>query len=103
MYEFPKSGNLPIRSEGSRWINHKRKALRRFVDRYGAYISHLLTLVVDKTIKSDDRAKLKEYRQKWRHTRMLIGAVLYVDILKSPSYLSLCLQDDHLDIVSGSN
>ena len=39
-----------------------------------AYIHHLLTLVEDKTIKSDDRAKLKGYLQKWRHTRMLVGA-----------------------------
>ena len=72
-----------------------------FVDRYGVYISHLLTLVEDKTIKSDDRAKLKGYLQKWRHTRFLIGAALYVDVLKSPSCLNLCLQDDHLDIVGG--
>ena len=32
---------------------------------------------------------------------MLIGAALYVDVLKSPSCLSVCLQDDHLDIVGG--
>ena len=99
--DFPKAGNLPVRSQGSRWIHHKRKALKRFIDRYGAYIEHLLTLVEDKTVRSDDRAKLKGYLQKWRHTRMLIGAALYVDVLKSPSGLSLCLQNDHLDIVSG--
>ena len=29
------------------------------------------------------------------------SSALYVDVLKSPSCLSLCLQDDHLDIVSG--
>ena len=32
---------------------------------------------------------------------MLIGAALCVEILKPPSCLSLCLQDDHLNIVSG--
>ena len=32
---------------------------------------------------------------------MLVGAALNVDVLKSPSCLSLCLQDDHLDIISG--
>jgi len=44
VYEFPKSGNKPIHSQGSRWIKHKRKAL---VDRYGAYISHLIALSED--------------------------------------------------------
>lgn len=76
---------MPIRSQGSRWINHKRRALQRFVDRYGAYIKHLLTLVEDKTVRSNDRAKLKGYLQKWRHARILVGAALYVDLLKSPS------------------
>ena len=91
---------MPIRSQGSRWINHKRRALQRFVDRYGAYINHL-TLVEDKTIRSDDRAKLKRYLQKWRQARILVGAALYVDLLKSPSCLSVCLQAESLDIVSG--
>ena len=36
VFEFPKCGNLPVRSQGSRWINHKRKALQRFIDRYDA-------------------------------------------------------------------
>ena len=36
VFEFPDGGNLPIRSQGSRWIYHKRKALQRIVDRYGA-------------------------------------------------------------------
>ena len=66
-FEFPDGGNLPVRCQGSRWISHKRKALQRFIDRYGAYISHLMTLVEDKTIKSVDRAKLKGYLKKWRH------------------------------------
>ena len=43
VFEFPKGGDLPVRSQGSRWINHKQKALQRFVDRYGAYINNLLT------------------------------------------------------------
>ena len=39
----------------------QRKALQRVVDRYGAYLNHLLALIEDPSIKSDDRAKLKGY------------------------------------------
>ena len=39
VFEFPKGGNLPVRAHGSRWINYKRKALLRVVDRYGAGVS----------------------------------------------------------------
>ena len=101
MYEFPKGGNFPVRSQGSRWIGHKRKALQRFVDRFGAYINHLATLIEDKSIKGNDRAKVKGYLQKWKHARMLIGSALYVDVLKPACCLSLSLQCDHLDIIAG--
>ena len=96
MYEFPKGGNFPVRSQGSRWIGHKRKALQRFVDRFGAYINHLATLIEDKSIKGNDRAKIKGYLQKWKHARMLIGSALYVDVLKPACCLSRSLQCDQL-------
>ena len=90
-----------MRSVGSRWIAHKRKALQRVVDRYGAYINHLCTLVEDQSVKASDRARLRGYLKKWKQGKMLIAAALYVDILKAPSILSLCLQHEKLDIVLG--
>ncbi len=101
VFKFPKGGNLPVGSQGSRWINHKRKALQRVVDRYGAYLNHLLALIEDPSVKSVDRAKLKRYTQKWKQPKMLIGAAMYIDVLKCPSILSLTLQEDNLDIVGG--
>ncbi len=32
---------------------------------------------------------------------MLVGAAMYVDVLKTPSLLSLSLHDEKLEIVSG--
>ena len=51
VFEFPTGGNIPVRSQGSRWINHKRKALQRVVDRYGAYITHLTALTEDASLR----------------------------------------------------
>ena len=101
IFEFPKSGDLPVRAQGSRWISHKRKALQRVVDRYGAYVNHLSALVEDKTMKSTDRQRLRGYLLKWREGRMLLGCALYVDVLKPPSLLSLALQGDSIDVVLG--
>ena len=56
VFEFPKGGNKPVRSQRSRWTNHKRKALQRVVDGYGAYISHLTTLADDSSLNAQDRA-----------------------------------------------
>ena len=99
VFALPDSGNIPIRSEGSRWINHKRRALQRVVDRYGAYTSHLNTLAEDNSIKSEDRACIKGYSKKWSECKILVGCALYSEVLKPPSILSLSLQGSNIDIV----
>ena len=101
VWEFSGGGDPPVRSEGSRWITHKRKALQRLVDRYGAFLNHLATLAEDRSIKSTDRARLKGYLKKWKQSKVLIGAAMYVDVLKAPALLSLSLQGEKLDIVLG--
>ena len=82
VYEFPKTGNMPVCAQGSRWINHKRNALQHVVDRYGAYLNHLSAVAEDCTTKSEDKAHIKGYIKKWQHSRMIIGAALYIDVLK---------------------
>ena len=64
VFEFGEGGDAPIRSQGSRWIAHKRQALQRIVDRYGAYLSHLTTLTSDSSVSGADRARLKGYLSK---------------------------------------
>ena len=100
VFEFKEGGDRPVRSQGSRWITHKHKAMQHLVDRYGAYINHLTALIANSSISSTDR---EVYLRKWQQAKMLIGSALYVDVLKPPSVLSLTLQDDDLDIVQGLN
>ena len=96
VFELPRGGNLPIRSQGSRWIDHKRKALLRVIDRYG-----LSTLTEDTSLKGEDRARIKGYVARWMQYRTILGCALYADILKPAAVLSLCLQDSELDVVAG--
>ncbi len=99
VFELPESGNIPIRSEGSRWITHKRRALQRVLDRYGAYLSHLNALAEDNSIQAEDRARIKGYCRKWSEYKILVGCALYAEVLKPPSILSLALQTSSADIV----
>ena len=101
VFEFPEGGDAPIRSQGSRWISHKRQTLQRITDRYGAYVAHLTTLSNDTSINSTDRARLKGYLLKLQEGKILIGCALYVDALKAPSLLSKALQGEKLDVVQG--
>lgn len=99
VFEFSKGGDAPVRSHGSRWISHKRQALQRIVDRYGAYITHLTALHCDSSVKASDKARLKGYLAKWQEAKILIGSAMYVDCLKAPSLLSKALQGEKADIV----
>ena len=101
VYHYPKGGNLPIRCQGIRWIAHKRRAMQRIVDRFGAYITHLEAMVNDSSVKPDDKAKLVGYHRKWASSDMLMGCAMYIDVLKAPSILSLALQNESVDIVQG--
>ena len=76
VFQFKKGGDMPVRSQGSCWVVHKRKALQRVVDRYGAYINHLTALVADSSI-STDRARLSGYLHKWQQAKMLVASALY--------------------------
>ena len=42
VYEFNDGASscIPVQSQGSHWISHKRKALQKVVDQYGVYIFH---------------------------------------------------------------
>ena len=101
VFDLPAGGNMPVRCSVTRWISHKRKALQRVIDRYGAYINHITTLLEDQTISSADRARLNGFCSKWMNFKMLIGAAMYTDILKPPSCLSLALQEEGIDVIKG--
>ena len=99
LYNLPEDGNIPIRSSGSRWITHKRKALQRVVDRYGACVAHLTSMAEDKSLRSTDRQRMKGYLNKWVDGHILLGCTMYTDIVEPTSLLSLSLQGDNVDIV----
>ena len=105
VYSFTQSGHLPIKCQGTRWINFKRRALQRVVDRYGAYMAHLSTLVEDlnSSTSAVDRERLRGYVRKWSNAKIIIGCAMYVDALKPVSMLSLCLQEEKVDTVQGIN
>ena len=85
VFELQKGGGyLPIRCQGTRWITHKRNAMQRVMERYGAYILHLTALIND-TSRSG------------RHPKC--SSVVPFHGLKPLSILSLVLQGNEVDIV----
>ncbi len=98
VYDFPKGRDLPVCCHGTRWINHKRRALQQIVDWFGAYLVHLATLAQDPSVKAADQCKLTGYVRKRAHSKFLLGCSLFIDVLQIPSILSLALQENEVDI-----
>ena len=96
-FDFPGRGN--VWSQGSRWINHKRRVLQRMTDRYGAYMSHLIALSEDTSVKSEDRAQLKRQRSKVDSCKVFCWLCNVHRGVKPPSTLSLSLQGSDVDII----
>ena len=44
---------------------HKVAAIGQVIDRYGAYMTHLIGLIEDSSVKSVDRQKLKGYVKRY--------------------------------------
>ena len=93
-------GNRPLCASGTRFITHKVGALSCIIDRFGAYLSHLQTLITDSATKCADKAKLTGYIRKWREGKMIMACALFHDILKLGSTLCKVLQSDEVCIIS---
>ena len=93
------SGNKPIRACGTRFIDHKVAAMNRFIDRFGAYLSHLCSLTEDNGVTPADKQKLKGYILKWQKGKMLLACALFADLLKPVAIVSKCLQCSEVNVV----
>ena len=98
--EMPrKGGTRPLRACGTRFITHKVAALERMMDRFGAYISHLIAMTEDPSVKPADKEKMKAYVKKWQDSKVLLGCAFFHDLLKSVATLCKVLQEDELCVV----
>ncbi len=71
-----KGGSRPLRACGTRFVAHKVAALERVVERFGAYLTHLISMTEDEPA---DRQKMKGYVKTLRYCL----AVLFFGIYSS--------------------
>ena len=98
MYISRTKGNRPLRACGTRFVSHKVAAINRFIERYGAYINHLISLTEDSSVKPADKQKLKGYIGKWKEAKITFGCAMFHDLLKPAGILCKALQYDDVSI-----
>ena len=69
------------------------------MDRFGAYISHLIAMTEDPSVKPADKEKMKAYVKKWQDSKVLLGCAFFHDLLKSVATLCKVLKEDELCVV----
>lgn len=94
-----KRGNPALRACGTRFVAHKTAAIARVIDRFGAYLSHLITLTEDTTLKAVDHQKLKGCVLSWQESKVLLACAFFHDLLKPAAILCKILQENELCVM----
>lgn len=86
--------------DGTRWVDHRRRALKALETNIPAVITHLSEVGSDqrKDIKKMDAAKVRGWLKKIRSNKFLLHTGLYMDILGELSHLSLQFQKDSISL-----
>ena len=82
----------PLKANGTRWADHKLRALPKLKSSYQAIIIYLQHYSEDKANKADDRAKVRGYIRKLRQHKFVCYMYLCIDVFTEISSLSLLFQ-----------
>ena len=91
-------GIKPLKATGTRWIDHRIRAMGRFVDKFGLYMRHL-TEFIDETQKSSDRAVVQGKLNKLVDAQVLLRSAFLKDLLNPAKIFSLITQKDQPNII----
>lgn len=90
----------PTRVDGTRWVDHRRRALKALETNIPAVIAHLSEVGSDQRqdIKKADAARVRGWLKKVRSNEFLLHTGLYMDVLGELSHLSLQFQKDSISL-----
>ena len=88
----------PSKAHGTRWIDHKYRAMEKVIDNYGIYIAHLESLSVTDS-QALKRAELQGNVKKWSNALYPVYMSIYLDILAPIRRISVAMQQDVHDPV----
>ena len=72
------------------------------VGKFGIFIQHLVSCSSYKSVKADDRAKLKGYLRKWKSGKMFIYSCFFIDLSETAACLSAAFHETKVDAVTVS-
>ena len=98
VYVFENHEVKSNRATGTRWIAHKLKLLKNYIDKFGLYIHHIENILANTTKKSDKATLEGKYRL-LVNTKTFLLSCLLVDLLEPARNLSLETQKDENNLI----
>lgn len=92
----------PVRAAGTRWIDHRKKALAVLERDYSAMVAQFQTMGSEeqKDVPAADRAKARGYATRLTSLHFILYMAHYQDLLENLAELSLHMQDESLVLSS---
>ena len=97
-FEMYSDGVKPLKGVGTRWIDHKIRAMGRLVEKFGLYVQHLRD-IIPTTKSSNDRATLQGKLKKLVNAPVLMRSAFFIDILAEARRFSLVTQEKNINII----
>ena len=91
------SDTRPTKAAGTRWIDHRIRAMRKLVDKFGLYTHYLQNIIAD-TSKQLDRTKLKGKFNKL--IEVILRAAFQLDVLTEVKIFSLYTQKSNSNFIN---
>lgn len=88
----------PEKAQGTRWIDHKVRALKKMKSNWSLIVSHLESFHENTKNKDQDRAKAKGYLLKLKRLKFLWYMHFMLDLLNEIAKLSLLMQRDDVTV-----
>ena len=98
VYVFENQEVKPHRATGTRWIAHKLKSLKNYIDKFGLYIHHIENILAN-TTKKTNKATLEGKYRLLVNTETFLLSCLLVDLLEPAHNLSLETQKDKNNLI----
>ena len=90
---YEQSITKPTKPYGTRWIDHRLRAMQVALDNYGMFITHIESLATTDS-QATRRAELRGYLTRWKDASLPIHIAMYLDILRPLRRLSLGFQQE---------
>ena len=98
VYDFESKSIKPEKSSGTRWLDHRIRAMKKLIDKFGVYAKQI-ECSIEQAAKSKDKATLQGILTAMKSSDVLLRSAFLSDILEPAKIISLVSKKESSDII----